>query len=156
MIEYAIEAALEWQPLVIASLEVARYLNARAGIRTIVNRSPDLGMAHSLRLADAALPEHVPIAVLLGDKPLVTRELIANVCEAAQDVDVAYPLNRLGEPGHPVVFSARARAKIRELPDGDSIKSLRDDPSFTKRTLLTDDAGAFFDVDTADRLQLGG
>ncbi len=152
MIEYAIDAAHNWNPLIIASAAVAQYLQNRSGIEVLTNDAPERGMSHSLRLADAAIPRDTAIIVLLADKPLVTRELIARICGVAQNADVAYPVNSRGEPGHPVFFSAKAREKIHTLPDGDGIRALRDDASLTQRTLLTDDPGAFFDVDTAEQL----
>lgn len=154
MIEYAIEASHEWAPVVVGSEAVTHFLAGRRDIETIVNEAPQRGMAHSLALADAALPRNAPLIVLLGDKPLVTQAFIARVCAFAKDADVTYPVHELsGEPGHPVVFSARAREKIRELPDGDSLKRLRDDPSLTRRILKTRDRAAFFDVDTEEQLR---
>jgi CTP:molybdopterin cytidylyltransferase MocA len=154
MIEHAIDAAREWAPLVVASTAVAQFLADRREIETIVNDAPHRGMAHSLALADTALPRDVPVIVLLGDKPLVSKALIARVYTFATDADVTYPVNeQSGEPGHPVVFSARAREKIRELPDGDSLKRLRDHPSLTRRMFKTCDPGAFFDVDTEEQLR---
>jgi CTP:molybdopterin cytidylyltransferase MocA len=152
MIEYSLEAAAKWHPLIIASRDVANYLQDRPELQTIVNDSPYLGMTHSLRLADAALPDDISIIVLLADKPLISAELITQIRAIARDVDVAYPVNSRAIPGHPVVFSPRARRKIADLPDGDSIKLVRDNRALTRRTLLTADVGAFFDVDTADEL----
>lgn len=152
MIEYAIEAARLWDPLVVAGAAVADALRDRESVSVIVNDAPERGMAHSLALADVALPPQVPLIVLLADKPLITSEFIAELCEFGKDVDVAYPVSERGEPGHPVLFSARARAKMCEVPDGDTIRSLRDDPSLARRLLRTGERGAFFDVDTARQL----
>ena len=152
MIEYAIDASRDWNPLIVASPAVAPYLQNHPGFEILTNESPERGMSHSLRLADAALPNDIPIIVLLADKPLITKNLIEQICDSGRDADVAYPVNSRGEPGHPVFFSARARRKIHALPDGDSIRALRDDPTLTKRTLFTDDAGAYLDVDTIEEL----
>lgn len=155
LIEYAIEAARDWQPLIVASAPVAQFLASRDDVHTIVNDSPERGMAHSLVIADAALPKDAALIVLLADKPLVTKTLIAQICDLAESADVTYPLNtETGEPGHPVVLTARARAKIPDLPDGDTLKLLRDDASLVRRIIQTHDPGAFFDVDTADELEL--
>jgi CTP:molybdopterin cytidylyltransferase MocA len=153
MIEYVLDASREWQPAVVASEAVAQFLANRADITTIVNAVPERGMVYSLMLANAALPKDVHLIVLLADKPLVTSAFIAQVCETAADADVAYPVHEeSGEPGHPVVFSPRARSKIAQLPDGDTLRKLRDDPSLTRRIIKTSDAGAFFDVDTLQQL----
>jgi CTP:molybdopterin cytidylyltransferase MocA len=104
-------------------------------------------------LANAAIPEDAPLIVLLADKPLVSTGLISQIVENARDADVVFPVNEdSGEPGHPVVFSPRARVKIPALPDGDTLKSLRDDPLLDRKTVATRDRGAFFDVDTIDEL----
>jgi molybdenum cofactor cytidylyltransferase len=154
MIDYVIDAARRWKPVIVASAPVAQLLGSFEDAHTIVNDEPERGMAHSLALADAALPAGISLIVLLADKPLITPELIERICDLAKDVDVAHPVHeRLGEPGHPVVFSPRARAKIRDLPDGDTLKAVRDDPALTRRTLPTADPGAFFDVDTPEQLE---
>jgi CTP:molybdopterin cytidylyltransferase MocA len=153
MIDYAIEAAQAWQPVVIANADVAAFLSHRRNVRTILNDAPERGMAHSLLLANAAIPADAALIVLLADKPLVTTGLISQIVEKARDADVVFPVHEeSGEPGHPVVFSPRARGKIAALPDGDTLKSLRDDPSLDRRTVATRDRGAFFDVDTIDEL----
>jgi CTP:molybdopterin cytidylyltransferase MocA len=153
MIEYAIEAANAWQTLIVASPGVAQYLQkTHAHIETVINTSPERGMSYSLRLANSAIQPDIPMLVMLGDKPLITPQLIAAVCNLGRDADIALPLSSHGEPGHPVFFSARARQNVDALEDGDSIRVLRDDPSLTKRTLPTDDLAAFFDVDTLEQL----
>lgn len=154
MIEYAIHAAQPWNPMVVAGSEVAHALGSRNDIDLIVNESPERGMAHSLRMANAALPPEAALIVLLGDKPLANASLIAKVCEALGDNDVAFPVHaQSGEPGHPVVFSSRARTKIETLGDGDTLRLLRDDPSLRRATIASEDPGAFFDVDTPEMLE---
>ena len=153
MIEYALEAARARHPLVVAASEVAGYLSGRAGIDVIVNDAPQRGMAHSLALADAAIPPDRSIVVLLGDKPLASERLVEAVCAQGAQADVVFPRDpHSGEPGHPVLFSARARAKIAELPDGDSLRSIRDDPALVRVELSIADRGAYLDVDTAGEL----
>ncbi len=154
MIEYAIDAARDWKPIVVASPAVAQFLEGRDDVRVVVNSAPDRGMAHSLFLADAALPEDSALIVLLADKPLVTTAFITQVCEYAQEADIVYPLHtETSEPGHPVVLGPRARAKIGKLPRGDTLRMLRNDPSLVQRVLGTTDRGAFFDVDTTEQLK---
>ncbi len=114
----------------------------------VVNDEPERGMAHSLRLADQAISSDRAIAVLLGDKPLVTAELVRTLI-AVDDADVVFP-ERNGVPGHPVVFSPKARALIAGLPDGDTLQRLRDDPSVTRHAVPVADDGAYADVDTEE------
>jgi CTP:molybdopterin cytidylyltransferase MocA len=147
MIEYAIRAASEWDPLVIASPAVAAYLGHRKHLAVLINEHPERGMSHSLRIADNALPGEVPLLVLLGDKPLVTPGLIRAVCEASAEADIAHP-ECGGEPGHPVFFSWKARGRIAALPAGDSLRLLRNDPQLRHVRVESADEGAYFDINT--------
>jgi molybdenum cofactor cytidylyltransferase len=149
MIEYPIAAAQQWSPIVVASREVAEYLAGRSDIVLVHNVEPELGMSHSLLLANSELPGDAAMIVLLGDKPLVSRALIEFMCEAARNADVVYP-TRGEEPGHPVFLSSRARQYIHDLPPGDTLRFLRAHPDLMPRAIETADEGAFFDVDTLD------
>lgn len=154
MIEHALEAASRWKPLVVAGREVAAYLAEREGIAVVRNENPERGMTHSLVLANEAIERAAALVVLLGDKPLMSPQIIESVCNAGADADIAFPREpHTGEPGHPVIFSPRARAKIPSLPDGDSLHALRDDPSLERREIVLDDLGAYFDIDTAGSLE---
>jgi CTP:molybdopterin cytidylyltransferase MocA len=145
-IDYAIAAAQRWHPLVVAGSDVAAYLPGRTDAEIARNDEPQRGMPHLLVLANRALPEEIPIVVLLGDKPLVTETLIAAVCDASQAADFVYP-TRNGEPGHPVWLSPRARVRIEVLPEGDTLRSFRDDATIVVRSVESADAAAFFDID---------
>lgn len=154
MIEYALEAAKRWHPLVVAGKDVAAYLAQGSGLQILINDDPRRGMAHSLALATQAVEGDASLIVLLADKPLVTPELISALCTQRGDADVVFPRNpQTGEPGHPVIFSAKARAKIALLPDGDSLRLLRDDPALVRREIPTGDRGAYFDIDTGAALE---
>jgi CTP:molybdopterin cytidylyltransferase MocA len=134
-------------PAVLAALETGA---AKAGITVVPNDAPERGMSHSLRLADAAIADRqAALVVLLGDTPLVDADLVARVLAARDGADVAFPVRR-GRPGHPVVFGPRVRALIAELPDGDTLRLLRDDPRFRRARVPVDDERPFLDVDTAD------
>lgn len=154
MIEYVIAVAREWNPILVANAAVAAYAAEDPQIETILNDAPEHGMAHSLALADAAIASDVPILVLLADKPLVTPQLVASLVERSADADVIFPLHPVSrQPGHPVIFSPRARAKIQSLPEGDTVRLLRDDPELVRRVVETEDEGAYFDVDTEAELE---
>jgi molybdenum cofactor cytidylyltransferase len=152
LIEHAIAAAQLWNPVVVASRDVAEYLAGRQDLELVRNDQPDLGMAHSLRLASLVVPAGSALIVLLGDKPLVTPALIKTVCSASANADVVYPV-RGEEPGHPVWISPRARRAIGALPPGDTLRFLRADPELTTIAIETHDEGAFFDVDTVDAFE---
>ena len=59
----------------------------------------------------------------------------------------AYPA-RNGVAGHPVVFGARARAAIAELPVGDTVRELRDDARWTRVAVEIEEDAPFLDIDT--------
>jgi CTP:molybdopterin cytidylyltransferase MocA len=89
----------------------------------------------------------VPLGVLLLDTPLVDAALVARIFTGRGSNDIAYPV-RNGVAGHPVVFGARARAAIAELPVGDTLRELRDDPRWTRATVDVEDDAPFLDIDT--------
>lgn len=152
MIERAIAAAHAWDPVVVAGPEVTAYLAGRTGLTVLRNDRPDLGMSHSLKLANRVLAGSAALIVLLGDKPLVSSGLIEGICSAAGAADIVYPV-RGAQPGHPVFLSPRARERINDLPDGDTLRMLRDDARLRVQAVETDDEGAFFDVDTIAALR---
>ncbi len=148
MIEYAIEAATAWRPLVVAGSSVADALGTTEGITVIRNALPERGMSYSLKLADAQVPKEAWLMLLLGDKPLVTEVIIRALCRSLQGADLVYPLHpQTGVPGHPVFFSPAARAKIAALDDGDTIQRIRDDAGLVRRPVAVIEEGAYFDVD---------
>ena len=146
LIAHAIEAAANWPRVVVAGSDLAAALESLP-VRIVRNDASERGMSYSLALADAAIARSEPIAVLLGDLPDITPAAIAAVVEAYDEsVDVVVP--RHGATlVHPVVFGPRARREIAALPDGDTIKTLRDDSSLRRRIVHVD-AGALTDIDT--------
>jgi molybdenum cofactor cytidylyltransferase len=152
LIEYPIAAAQAWKPIVVAGPQVAEYLLGRSDVTVLRNDAPELGMAHSLSLANSALPEVATMIVLLGDKPLVRAALIESVLRAPAEADLAYPV-RDDAPGHPVRLSPRARRCIDALPPGDTLRMLRDRADLRQWAMPTEDEGAFFDVDTVEAFE---
>ena len=151
VLDAVIGACAAYPTTLVASAELASRHRDRAAQRefsVVVNAEPQRGMAHSLRLAHRGISAERPLAVLLGDKPLVSARLLAATLAAFEHgLDVVYPA-REGVPGHPVVLSPRARGHIDELRDGDTLHLLRDDPRLRRRVVPTDDDGAFLDIDT--------
>ena len=117
-------------------------------LRVVANAHPERGMTHSLRLALATFEGD--FGVLLGDKPFVSARTLASLEEALGGADVAYPVRAQGVPGHPVLFSASARAFVERLPDGDTISQLRDEPALRRVMFESDDPGAFADFDAPE------
>ncbi|MGH7660756.1 MAG: nucleotidyltransferase family protein [Vulcanimicrobiaceae bacterium] len=155
ILDAVLDASGEYPVVLVASTSIAvgigtieRLVVAENEITVVVNDDPERGMAHSLRLANREIAPDRCIAVLLGDKPLVSAALIRRLLEA-EEADVVFPV-RDGIPGHPVVFSPNARALIEALPDGDTLQRLRDDPSLIRNAVSIDDDGAYVDVDTEE------
>jgi molybdenum cofactor cytidylyltransferase len=113
----------------------------------VENGEPRRGMTHSLRAALTRVGGDEDFAVLLADKPFVRLQTLALLEARIEGCDVVYPTNAAGEPGHPVLFSHRARALALALPDGDTLWRVRDDPSLRACAVRVDDPGAFADLD---------
>ena len=94
-------------------------------LRLVVNGEAERGMAHSLRCALVEVDEEAAFA----------------------GYDVAYPLSPARIPGHPVLFSPRARPFASRLSDGDTLSQLRDEPQLRRTVVRLDDPGAFRDLD---------
>jgi molybdenum cofactor cytidylyltransferase len=147
LLERAIRASRDFESVVVcsaATLALAQALEAQA----ILNREPERGMAHSLRLAnDAIAPEHA-ILVLPADLLRIEPQHLRGFAALANgDDDVLFPLRDDGTPGHPVYFSARARRLIGLLADNEPIAQLRDRTGLARRTIAVDAAWPFADVD---------
>jgi molybdenum cofactor cytidylyltransferase len=156
ILEAVLRACADYPTLLVASTAIAisgrlieRLATAENRLTVVVNDAPERGMSYSLRLANREIEPQRAIAVLLGDKPLVSAELIGRLLDAIEGYDVVYPA-RAGVPGHPVVFSRRARSLIEGLPDGDTLQALRDDPRLAAHAVPVDDEGAYADVDTEE------
>jgi molybdenum cofactor cytidylyltransferase len=146
MLERVLQAASAWPVVVVAGDEVAASL-ASSDLCIVLNAAPERGMTHSLHLADQVVRADEPIAVLLADLPDISARTIAAVIAAYNDeIDVVIP--RHGDTfAHPVIFGPRARRKIADLPDGDTIQRLRDDSTLRRRIVETS-AESLTDIDT--------
>jgi molybdenum cofactor cytidylyltransferase len=132
-------------PLVVAAPEAAAALDGLAGV-TVLATDPTAGPGATLALADAALPPG-PLAVVAADLPFLELDLVrAFITRVPDDADLAYP-TVAGTPGHPVVWSTAARARIAGL-NGAPGNSLRSDPSLRVVALEETDDAYVSDVDT--------
>ena len=146
LFERAIRAAGAFDTVVVCS-EVTQPVAHALRVRAVLNREPERGMAHSLRLANEAIESERPILVLPADLLLVEPHHVADVAAAVEDADVVHPIRSDGTPGHPVYFSARARALIAKLRDGEPIAKLREHSELTRRTLAIEEDWPYTDVD---------
>jgi molybdenum cofactor cytidylyltransferase len=144
------------ETIVVTSQRLAEACAAAAPNATIaVNPDPSRGMTSSLKAAGEFIEPGAAIGILLADKPLLTEATLV-ACEralATSESDVLYPIDANGDGGHPVYFTARARELIAALPDGDTLRQLRDDPRLTSSALRIDDPGAYLDLDTPGHWQ---
>lgn len=147
LLERALAAAAPYPTVVVVAPALVGHVPARDGLTVVVNAEPERGMAHSLRLAEraAGMPSSA-LAVLLADTPLVDAALVERILAARGNADVAYPV-RDGTPGHPVVFGPRPRAALAGLPDGDTLRDLRADPSFSRVAVPEAFDEPYLDVD---------
>lgn len=114
----------------------------------VTNDEASRGMTHSLRVGLRAVDPQASFGVLLGDMPAMTETtLLRTETLVTAAIDVAFPVGIDGAPGHPVLFSARARSVVEALAQGDTLRRARDDSSLTRATWRCTDASAFLDLD---------
>jgi CTP:molybdopterin cytidylyltransferase MocA len=140
-------ALAELEPLFIATPQVAAVIGGLPGVGAIVT-TPTAGPSETLALANEALPDDAHLAVLPCDLPFLDAARVrAFVARIPDDVDLAWPL--VGEtPGHPVVWSPKARARITALRPDEAPLLVRRDPGLASAAFDEDDDAYVTDVDT--------
>jgi molybdenum cofactor guanylyltransferase len=142
-------ALAELTPVFVATPGVAGVV---AGLRRVhvVVTEPTAGPSETLALAHAAIPLDVYLAVLPCDLPFLGAERVrAFLARVADDIDLAWPVVG-GTPGHPVVWSPKARARIPALRAGDPPMLVRRDPALSVAALDERDDVYVTDVDTPE------
>ncbi len=146
LLERAVRACGTFAAVVVVSRELAGHASLAA--RTVVvNDAPERGMAYSLKLGNARIARDHAIVVLPADLLNVTADRVAFMVEQSTEFDVTFPVRADGTPGHPVVFSSAARASIGELPDGDTIRQLRDRGDLRRRMIRVEEDWPYHDID---------
>jgi molybdenum cofactor cytidylyltransferase len=88
------------------------------GAQAVINPAPDAGMAGSIGCGIAALPPDIEAAaILLGDMPLISAELLRALADAlvtAQGVTIVAPVHD-GKRGNPVLFHRTHFTELMEL-----------------------------------------
>jgi CTP:molybdopterin cytidylyltransferase MocA len=146
LIDRALRAVAAYRHYLVTSTALLRHIDAGTA-DIVVNDRPDLGMVHSIAIVEARIPPSHAIVVLPADLALIEPQHVALVVEASSGYDVTYPRNPKDVPGHPVIFSGRARAHIAQLGPGERISAVRDRADLTRRILSIDDAWPYTDVD---------
>lgn len=142
-------ALAELHPLVVAAYRVADVIG---DLRTqqLVVTAPTAGPSATLALAHAAVPHDMALAVVMCDMPFLNAERVRTFVERVpDDADLAWPVVG-GVPGHPVVWSPRARARIPTLSDDEPPARVRRDPALRVAALEEHDDAYVTDVDTPD------
>ena len=147
LLDLALNACTDYPRVLVTAAATAERVRPDDDVCVVVNKEPERGMTHSLRLADGAIDASHAIAVVPADMPLIDAALLQQLADASPYADVRFPVNAEGQPGHPVIFSPRARRALPEIDEGDTLRALRDDPRFTHHTVFVNDRRPFADVD---------
>jgi CTP:molybdopterin cytidylyltransferase MocA len=139
----------ELRPLFVATPAVADVISDLRFVRLVLTQ-PTAGPAMTLALAHAAIRHDLHIAVLPCDLPFLDAALVAAVVgRVPDDADLSWPVVK-GTPGHPVLWSPKARTRIPALSDDDAPASVRHDAALRVAPLEERDDAYVTDVDTPD------
>lgn len=142
-------ALAELEPLFVTTPAVGALVGDIAGVR-VVETPPTAGPSVTLGLANAAVAPELYLAVVAADLPFLgAAHVRAFVARVGDDVDLAWPVVA-GTPGHPVVWSPRARAEIAALTEGDPPALVRRRPGICTAAVDENDDAYVVDVDTPE------
>ncbi len=156
VIAWSVEAALEagLGPVLVVigdrAAAVARALPHE--VACVENPAWASGMAGSLRLGAAALPDGIhAFAVALGDMPLVRSAHYRTLMGAWTPGAVAIPVHQ-GRRGHPVIWSQKFASEMAELHGDAGARALVDRHTDVVVEVPIGDPGVLVDVDTRAQL----
>jgi CTP:molybdopterin cytidylyltransferase MocA len=136
-------------PVFVATPQVAEAVSDLRGVRVIVT-APTAGPSATLALAHAAIEPDAYIAVLACDLPFLDAERVrAFVARVPDDADLAWPVVA-DVPGHPVMWSPKARVRIDALRDDEPPMRVRSDAALRTCALAELDDAYVLDVDTPE------
>jgi CTP:molybdopterin cytidylyltransferase MocA len=136
------------EPLFVATPSVRDAIAGIRGVQVIVTE-PTAGPSATLALAHASIANDLCLAVLPCDLPFIDADRVRRfVARVPDDADLAWPVVG-GVPGHPVLWSPAARARIATLRD-EPPHSARRDPALRCAALADHDTAYVTDVDTSD------
>jgi CTP:molybdopterin cytidylyltransferase MocA len=142
-------ALAELEPFVVTTPEVAALLRDIPGVH-VIPTLPTTGPSGTLRLANAEVRPDLSLAVVPGDMPFLDAARVkAFLARVPRDVDLTWP--QVGStPGHPVVWSPSARARIPLLRADEPPNAVRREPGLRVAALDETDAAYVEDVDTPE------
>jgi molybdenum cofactor cytidylyltransferase len=136
-------------PLFVTTQSVATSIGERLGA-TFVVTPPTAGPSVTLALANAAIEADACLAVLASDLPFLDAQRVRTfVARVPDGVDLAWPVVA-GTPGHPVLWSPKARARIAALGPDEPPARIRAQAGIQVAELPEDDDAYITDVDTPD------
>ena len=142
-------ALADLEPLVVTTPAVAEVLRDLPGVRTVMTL-PTAGPAATLHLANLEVRPDLALAVVPGDLPFLDAARVrAFLARVPPDADLCWPVVG-GVPGHPVVWSPAARARIPAIPADANPVVVRRDQTLRAVALEEDDGAYVRDVDTPD------
>ncbi|MDB5071592.1 MAG: hypothetical protein JWM87_2703 [Candidatus Eremiobacteraeota bacterium] len=137
----------ELEPLLITTPAVAEVLSDLPFVRLVVTE-PTAGPSQTLAIAHAAIPSDVFLTVLPCDVPFLDASLVtAFVKRVSNEADLAWPVV-VGTPGHPVLWSPKARTRIARLRDDEPPSRVRRDCALRIEPIEECDDAYVTDVDT--------
>ncbi len=115
-------------------------------LRLVVNQDWPSGLASSLLIGLKALPpDAARVVVFLGDMPLVSAALAAQLLESLSSGSAALPLYQ-GQPAHPVAFGRSVFDALDGLRGDQGARSMLQ--RLSDAVLIdTEEPGSVFDVD---------
>ena len=139
---------LDLEPLFVATPQVAEAISG-LGVQVVVTE-PTAGPSATLALAHSAIAQDAHLAVLACDLPFLDAGRVrAFVARVPNDADLAWPVVA-NVPGHPVVWSPRARTRIPALTDDEPPMRARLDVALRTNALDEADDAYTLDVDTPE------
>jgi len=123
----------------------------RAGCHVLEAPEAEAGMGAALRAAVAATADANGWVVALADMPWLSLELVRAVALTITTPDTIAAPWRDGKRGHPVGFGAAWRDALLQLDGDEGARELLKTQAVTR--ILTEEDGAFRDVDTPDDLR---
>ena len=156
VVDALLEASID-PVLVVVGHEADRVRAALAGrrVRFVENAGYEEGLGASIRAGFGALEEPVEAAlVALGDMPRVRADHVEALVAAFNPSgarSICVPVHE-GRRGHPVLWSARHFAELRELGGDVGARALLEQHADAITTVPIADDGVHFDVDDPARL----
>ena len=143
-------ALADLEPLVVATPAVADVLRGIPGVRVAMT-VPTAGPSATLHLANGEVRPDQWLAVLAGDLPFMDAAHVRRFIERVPPgADLAWPVVD-GIPGHPVVWSPNARARIPGLGPDEPPARVREHPGELRCVALDETDRAYVeDVDTPE------